>query len=209
MEWTLEDDSPGPGIPRYQPCRFTLLRLPGGTRQAMVEPLRIDRPTRDGRRTWSESAAKAGQHCHLALPSCDAVVAVDATGCAVLSWLRRSLVSCGCQHRNLIYCLLPDVGRRFLPHFHHRCRSSLQELSVPNSGIALPSLSEAEIPRRSSFHRDGQPPTSSFQKPRRRRPTSTYSGPPVRFMGSLDIPGQNHPPVNLTIPFINTRTPRN
>jgi len=62
LVWSRTHGCPGSGNPPRESHCFTLLRLPGDARQAVVEPIRIDRQARVCHRAQPRSATQARRH---------------------------------------------------------------------------------------------------------------------------------------------------
>src|SRR6202789_2115155 len=65
MDWSSSCNSRCPSDPIRKSDRFTLLCLPSDAREAMVEPLFIDRYARDRNRTWPEPTAEVEWCCRM------------------------------------------------------------------------------------------------------------------------------------------------
>ena len=113
----------GPSNPLRKSRGFSPFRIPCNVWKAMVEPIRIDRSTRDRHRTQPESAKQVRRHRCAAFRPCDGVFAIDASlvalllfGCALSRYLwgistTVTSVTLGVTSFGVIFCLFIVVAR--------------------------------------------------------------------------------------------------
>src|ERR1700679_272328 len=138
MDWSSSCNSRCPSDPIRKSDRFTLLCLPSDAREAMVEPLFIDRYARDRNRTWPEPTAEAEWRCRMVFLLCDGVIAIDVAGCVVTPRSCALSIPLGGQYYHRGRRPRGDFVRCPLLCFHCHCRNYFGELPVPNSCCTHP-----------------------------------------------------------------------
>ena len=134
-------DRPGSSHPIRKSRCFPPIRITRDARQAMVEPIRIDRHTRDRRRALPGSAAETQRDSQLVFRICNGGATVDVTGCVVAARLRPLPIPLGDRHHNRIGHPWGHFIRHHLLLFRYRGRGGIRKLPLSNPRVARPSLS--------------------------------------------------------------------
>ena len=123
--WPPKYDRPGSSHPVCQSRSFAPLRFPRDARQAMVEPIRINRYARNRRRAQPESTTETQWHRQLVFRVCNGVAAADVASCAIAARLCSVPIPLGHRHYDRVSRPRCHFIRRRLLPFHRRNRDNI------------------------------------------------------------------------------------